>query len=228
MHAATSVSHEPTGHSVLIVEPSEVVRTGLAIMANSIPFVTRTVTCDGITQAFALLRSRRVTTMMISESFGAKRTGLLRREAERQRTKYLVTVYQGSEPIAPDALDMVTHGVVLLDNVTVESLTDILNCLSMDQAVLPAPLLKNMLDRSVARQRSESHSPPMLTQRELQVLSFLADGLSNKQIARRITISEHGVKRHVANVLNKLNCPNRTQAVSCAIQGGILAPLVSE
>ena len=46
--------------------------------------------------------------------------------------------------------------------------------------------------------------------------------MSNKQIARQLTISQHGVKRLVSNVLAKLNCPNRTQAVAVALTDGIL------
>ncbi|MER6917438.1 response regulator transcription factor [Streptomyces sp. NPDC000594] len=62
-----------------------------------------------------------------------------------------------------------------------------------------------------------------LTPRELQVLRLLAQGMSNKQVARRLTISEHGVKRLVSNILAKLNCPNRTRAVVRAMEEGILS-----
>src|SRR5437868_6258491 len=56
-----------------------------------------------------------------------------------------------------------------------------------------------------------------LTPREHEVLSLLTEGLGNKQIARAIGISEHGVKRHVTNLLAKLNCPNHTLAVARAL-----------
>ncbi|GAA5703455.1 hypothetical protein Save01_04277 [Streptomyces avermitilis] len=62
-----------------------------------------------------------------------------------------------------------------------------------------------------------------LTARELQVLRLIADGLSNKQVSRRLLISEHGVKRLVGSILAKLNCPNRTLAVVRAKDNGLLA-----
>ncbi|MFF7634986.1 response regulator transcription factor [Kitasatospora sp. NPDC008050] len=62
-----------------------------------------------------------------------------------------------------------------------------------------------------------------LTPRELEVLRLVAEGLSNKQVSRQLEISEHGVKRHVGNVLTKLNCPNRTLAVVRALEDGLLA-----
>lgn len=61
-----------------------------------------------------------------------------------------------------------------------------------------------------------------LTARELQVLRLIAEGLSNRQVARSLSISEHGVKRMVGIILAKLNCPNRTLAVVRAIESGLL------
>ncbi|MGH3964765.1 MAG: helix-turn-helix domain-containing protein [Pseudonocardiaceae bacterium] len=60
-----------------------------------------------------------------------------------------------------------------------------------------------------------------LTPREQEALVLLVDGLSNKQIARRLGISAHGAKRHVANVLAKLDCSNRTLAVARALREGL-------
>jgi two-component system, NarL family, nitrate/nitrite response regulator NarL len=67
-----------------------------------------------------------------------------------------------------------------------------------------------------------------MTPREREVLVLLVDGLSNKQIARRLAISEHGAKRHVANILAKLNCPNRTLAVAKALRDGLCEPPLAE
>ncbi len=54
-----------------------------------------------------------------------------------------------------------------------------------------------------------------LTEREREVLALLADGLSNKLIARALDLSLHTVKRHVANILTKLALDSRTQAAAC-------------
>lgn len=61
-----------------------------------------------------------------------------------------------------------------------------------------------------------------LTDRELQVLRLVADGCSNEEIAARLTIAEHTVKRHVANIRAKLGAPSRTAAASYAIREGWL------
>jgi DNA-binding NarL/FixJ family response regulator len=62
-----------------------------------------------------------------------------------------------------------------------------------------------------------------LTPRELEVLRVLADGLTNRQIAQRLVLSEHTVHRHVTNILRKLGLPSRTAAVAHALQAGLLA-----
>lgn len=61
-----------------------------------------------------------------------------------------------------------------------------------------------------------------LTERELELLHLLADGLSNKNIAERLFISENTVKYHIKNILQKFGVQNRTEAVAIAIRQGLL------
>jgi DNA-binding CsgD family transcriptional regulator len=63
---------------------------------------------------------------------------------------------------------------------------------------------------------------PALTPREAEVLSHLAEGVSNKTIARRLGISVHTVKFHVASLLDKLDATGRTDAVAHAARLGVI------
>lgn len=63
---------------------------------------------------------------------------------------------------------------------------------------------------------------PAVTKRERDVLRLLADGLSNRQIAARLVVSEHTVHRHVTNILRKLELPSRTAAAAHAVRAGLL------
>ncbi|TLZ37999.1 MAG: response regulator transcription factor, partial [Gammaproteobacteria bacterium] len=58
--------------------------------------------------------------------------------------------------------------------------------------------------------------------REVDVLRMLSDGLSNKEVARRLHISEHTVKYHLSSVFGKLGASSRTEAVMVGIQRGII------
>ena len=62
-----------------------------------------------------------------------------------------------------------------------------------------------------------------VSQRELQVLQLAADGLSNREIAQRLVISEKTAKNHVSNIFSKLNVNDRTQAVVQALRMGLVS-----
>ena len=61
-----------------------------------------------------------------------------------------------------------------------------------------------------------------VTRREREVLGLLAGGLTNRQIAERLVVSEHTVHRHVTNILRKLDLPSRTAAATYAVRTGLL------
>lgn len=72
--------------------------------------------------------------------------------------------------------------------------------------------------------RRARRTPPAsgLTDRQLEILRLLAVGLTNKKIAERLTVSEHTVKRHVANILTRLDVPSRAAAVAYASRADLL------
>ena len=65
-------------------------------------------------------------------------------------------------------------------------------------------------------------APPTLTPREREVLALVADGLTDRQVAARLVVSEHTVHRHVTNILRKLDQPSRTAAAAHAVRAGLL------
>ena len=70
------------------------------------------------------------------------------------------------------------------------------------------------------RSLSSWNSTEELTDREQQVLSMMADGLGNKEIAARLNISTHTVKFHISSILGKLGAGSRTEAVSIGMRTG--------
>ncbi len=88
-------------------------------------------------------------------------------------------------------------------------------------AVFDAGELDDPSDLGTISERAERLLEP-LTDREIEVLRFLAEGLSNKEIAARMEISEHTVKFHVASIMGKLGANNRTEAVISGIRLGLV------
>jgi DNA-binding CsgD family transcriptional regulator len=74
----------------------------------------------------------------------------------------------------------------------------------------------------VGAQHDAGEREPALTLREAEVLALLAEGASNKEIARRLDISLHTVKFHVGQLLSKLDATGRTDAVAHAARLGVL------
>lgn len=75
---------------------------------------------------------------------------------------------------------------------------------------------------TVAAKALQRMARPSLTQREVEVLGQLAQGRSNKDIARRLTITEGTAKTHVKSILTKLDAMSRTEAVAIAQQRGLI------
>ena len=95
-----------------------------------------------------------------------------------------------------------------------------LDCLRDLGAEAEAGRARRLLGGSI---RSDSAPGlPGITRREREVLGLLAEGLTNRQIADRLVVSEHTVHRHVTNILRKLDLPSRTAAAALAVRSGLL------
>jgi DNA-binding NarL/FixJ family response regulator len=70
--------------------------------------------------------------------------------------------------------------------------------------------------------RRASSPEPALTEREVQILGLLADGLANKEMARRLLVSEATVKSHLSHIYGKLGVDSRAGAVARAIEQRII------
>jgi DNA-binding NarL/FixJ family response regulator len=75
---------------------------------------------------------------------------------------------------------------------------------------------------AISKRSDERSSRPSLTDREVEVLTLAADGLTNRQIGRRLGISENTVKNHIRNILEKLHLHSRMEAVLYAVREEII------
>jgi DNA-binding NarL/FixJ family response regulator len=91
---------------------------------------------------------------------------------------------------------------------------------AMEGGSLLQPVVASKLLRHMGQQHMLPHE--ILTERELEVLNLLAQGMPNKEIAAQLVISERTAKFHVSSIMGKLGATNRTEAVSLAAQRGLI------
>jgi two-component system, NarL family, response regulator YdfI len=108
---------------------------------------------------------------------------------------------------------------VISREATAEEIESAIQAVNSGLIVLAAESLPELL--TDVRPVAEALAEP-LSERELEVLDVIAEGLSNKLIAHRLGISEHTVKTHVASIFAKLGATTRTEAVSLAIRRGLV------
>ena len=84
---------------------------------------------------------------------------------------------------------------------------------------------ESLLPAAIASKLAESMAHPELSKRERQVLEYIANGRSNKEIGQILYISEHTVKTHVKSILTKLDAIGRTEAIAVGIQRGLIKPV---
>ncbi|MCG5214578.1 response regulator transcription factor [Streptosporangium sp. KLBMP 9127] len=113
-------------------------------------------------------------------------------------------------------------GFVLQRELTTQGLEEALLKVARSETPMPPEILTNIFDTVGGITEASRLRSVELTAREQDALRLLIGGLSNKEIAKRLSISLHGVKRLVGNILLKLNCPNRTQAVALAMKHGLV------
>jgi two-component system nitrate/nitrite response regulator NarL len=226
-----AVPARPGEFEVALLVRDECVRQGLTVMLSSLPMVRGVTACDDIDAGldFDIF-------MLRFGDVSVAAAGRLAHDA-RRRGKKILLLLNGVRADILDAIPAIpSNGFVVQEGLTTAALAAALARVADGDAPRPAILtprpvngpanglpnpLPNRLPNGLpARARVPGAH---LTPRERQVLDLLVEGLSNKQIARRLRISQHGVKRLVSNVLAKLNCPNRTQAVAVALTEGIVA-----
>ena len=82
---------------------------------------------------------------------------------------------------------------------------------------------KTVIDLGFVKRLGDSPELP-LTNREKEILVHLAQGKTNKEISKELTLSTSTVRNHISNIFLKLNIANRSQATAIAIFAGLLTP----
>jgi len=199
---------------ILIAEDHLIARAGLSAIINAQPDMTVVAEANNGKQAIVLYRQYRpdvtLMDMRMPGTSGYEAASKIRKDFPDARIVALST-YGGDEDIRRAFL--VGVQAYLTKDVLHDELIHAIRTVHSGREYLPdvvAAVLAARLPRTD------------LSARELEVLDLIVQGLSNKQIAFRLTIAEHTVKNHVKSILGKLHANDRTEAATAAIRRGIV------
>lgn len=157
--------------------------------------------------------------LIMPDMDGVEATRRVKQVSPRSQVVVL-TSYHEDEHIFP-ALKAGALSYILKD-VSAEELAAAVRKAAIGEAVLH-PRVAARVIKELQGRRAESVNPfTELSERELEVLKLIADGMSNAEMAAKLVLSEKTIKGHVSNILSKLHLADRTQAAVYAWREGVV------
>jgi NarL family two-component system response regulator LiaR len=206
---------------VLVVDDHAIIRKGVKAVLDLVPDIELVGEAENGKQAIKMDLDLQpdviLMDLMMPEMDGIASI----REIKAQRPDAIILVltnFAGEDMIFP-AIKAGAMGYHLKDS-SPEALEEAIRQVFRGEPSLHPLIAKKVLE--------ELHAPPegqetyeTLTKRELEILSLIAQGLENRDIARQLVVSEATVRTHVSNILGKLHLASRTQAALYALREGL-------
>ncbi len=215
---------------VLLADDQQIVRAGFRmILADEPDIDVIGEAADGraaVDQARRLKPDVVVMDIRMPSLDGIAATRQLMADPEPRVRVLILTTFDADEHVV-EALRAGASGFLLKD-VTPEDFAAAIRTIAAGDALLAPSVTRRVLDkfrdRLPATADDRSGLVGDLTERELEVLKLVARGLSNREIADRLTLAEPTVKTHVSHALLKLDLRDRAQAVVFAYEVGLVRP----
>jgi DNA-binding NarL/FixJ family response regulator len=151
-------------------------------------------------------------------------------EGKEEGPRVLILTTFDLDEYVYEALRVGASGFLLKDTPP-EQLVEAIRVVSKGDALLSPVITRRVIEEFVRRPPESLRKPAReleeLTARELEMLRYVARGLSNAEIAKEAYVSETTVKTHIAHILMKLHLRDRVQAVVFAYENGVVAPGVA-
>jgi DNA-binding NarL/FixJ family response regulator len=212
---------------VVLIDDHEMARRGLEAMLSTAGWLEVVGEADGCQSGLAVIRERRPDIVLLDIRMpGTDGLACLDtiKTLDIPVAVVIVTLYDDRKFV----LEAIRHGAagyLLKDASTAEVIATLANVADGQLAISPELLREALTAREEEppiespRERAEAFA---VTPREHDVLTLVADGLTNKEIGARLSITEDTVKKHVQNIIWKLRAADRTQAAILAFRLGLI------
>jgi NarL family two-component system response regulator LiaR len=216
-------SEEPQKISVLIVDDHPIVRQGLRTLLelqDDLLVVGEAVNGKAAVEMAARLKPDVVLMdLVMPEMDGISATRQI--SALKQSTRVIaLTSFVEDDKVIP----AIQAGAVsfLLKDVLPNDLMEAIRAAYHGEARLHPDVIRKLMNQVAAQPAAPHPITPELTEREMEVLCLVAQGLSNREIAAKLVISEKTVKTHISSLLSKLAQEDRTRLAIYAIKKGLV------
>ena len=209
--------------TVLLVDDHEMVRRGVRAFLETRPDITVVAEAGSGEEAVRLAAEHApdvaLMDLIMPGMDGVEATPRLTAQSPRTNV-IMLTSYHDDEHVFP----AIRAGALsyVLKEVGPEELADAVRKAAAGEAILHPRVAARVVRELHGARRDEPNAFRELSDRELEVLKLIADGLSNAEIASRLYVSEKTVKSHVSNILGKLHLADRTQAAVYAWRQGVV------
>jgi two-component system NarL family response regulator len=206
----------------MIVDDQQIIREGLAGMLKSEPDLELVAVAENGSEAVQMAAKTNPDLVLMDLRMPVMSGAQAIRQIRKTQpdTRFIIlTVYDNDEELF-EALRAGARAFLLKD-VSRDELISVIHTVAEGKAHLQPELTSRLLER-IIDMPDDGQVETKITERELSVLRLMAHGNSNKVIGRELSISEHTVKSHVANIIAKLEAHDRTEAVTIAIQKGLI------
>lgn len=206
---------------ILIVDDHPVVRHGLRSLLASHHDLEIVGEAEDGSQVLPFLSKHSADVILLDiQMKGQSGIEVARRvRASYPETKIIILTTYDDESLLREAMEAGVHGY-LLKSVSHETLPDSIRAVMKGEKLLSPKLVSNVVDQYQKLAQSQAQKDAGLTPEELQVLSAIAEGASNKDLAEKFFWSEATVKRRVQEIVEKMGVANRTQAIAEALRKG--------
>ena len=205
--------------ALVLIDDNRLLREGITAMIHSQPDFKVLVASADVEEAMQRVRDAKPNVVLLD--FGlADHDSLALTETVHREVPEARVIVMGLLPIQSEVSDYVRAGAsgFIMKDASFEDFFATIRAVAGGAEVLPPALTNSLFNeilRNVARaEKAQIREAVQLTNRELQVIDLLGEGLSNKEIAARLIIAVHTVKSHVHNVLEKLALRSRLEVAA--------------
>jgi DNA-binding NarL/FixJ family response regulator len=208
---------------VLVVDDHDVLASSLAMVLNAEADIVAVGVANTLDRARMMVRTVQPDVMLLDHRMpdGDGVSAIPGLRALRPTMGIVVLTASAADHVLMAAIEAGASGF-LSKTRSIDEVTAAVRAAAAGESVISPEMLARLLPRF---QRAGANGGAELTDREREVLSLVAEGLSNAAIAERLVVSVHTVRNHIASMSAKLGAHSKLEALSIAVRQGLLPDL---